>query len=634
MTSQSTDENNDFGNYKAGTKSGYKFEDKGADGTYDAGTDPRLDGWTIKAFADKNGDGILDPDGADDNLATVADNDVQVASVVTGTGAWRTASTSSASPPAITSSARWPRPPGPSRRPAAPARPATARPTRPSGPRGYAITVSSQSTDENNNFGNYKAGTKSGYKFEDKDADGTYDAGTDPRLDGWTIRPSPTRTATASSDPDGADNNLATVADNDVQVASVVTGTGACGRLLPASARPRRLRHLRGGPGHLDPVGAQRRRRDRRLLGRHDPRGRRLRDHRDQPVDRREQRLRQLQGRHEVRLQVRGQGRRRHLRRRHRPAPRRLDDQAFADKNGDGILDPDGADNILATVADNDVQVASVVTGTGAWADGFYQFSLAPGNYVICEVAKATWTQSAPSGANTTCDCSAITALEARRLRDHHDLPVDRREQQLRQLQGRHQVRLQVRGQGRRRPYDAGTDPRLDGWTILAFADKNGDGILDPDGADNDLATVADDDSSRLGRHRHRRLGGRFYSAWHPATTSSARRPRPPDGASRRPSGDTTHRRLISRHEPRTSPPATHHRAQPVDRRSDNEFGNHFNANNLFHTGTTCRQFLGLDLPVGVAGTEDHRNPLRRQAKRSDENQQHGARCVLLLQPG
>ena len=327
VSSQSTDENNDFGNYRPARSPATSSRTRTPTATYDADTDPRLDGWTIKAFADKNGDGILDPDGADNNLATVADNDVQVASVVTGTGAWTDASTSPASPPATTSSARWPRPPGPSRRPAAPARPATARPTRPSGAAGYAITVSSQSTDENNDFGNYKAGTKSGYKFEDKGADGTYDADTDPRLDGWTIK-------------------------------------------------------------------------------------------------------------------------------------------AFADKNGDGILDPDGADNNLATVADNDVQVASVVTGTGAWADGFYQFSLDPGDYVVCEVAQATWTQSAPSGAGATGDCSADTTLGAAGYAITVSCQSTDENNNFGNYKAGTKSGYKFEDKDADGTYDAGTDPRLDGWTI------------------------------------------------------------------------------------------------------------------------------------------------------------------------
>jgi len=44
--------------------------------------------------------------------------------------------------------------------------------------------------------------------------------------------------------------------------------------------------------------------------------------------------------------------------------------------------------------------------------DGSYSFILDPGEYVVCEVAQATWTQTYPTG-NTICDFDAIDATLA-----------------------------------------------------------------------------------------------------------------------------------------------------------------------------------------------------------------------------
>src|SRR5207253_1445259 len=49
---------NDFGNFQQGTKSGVKFNDLNADGIKDGG-EPGLNGWSIRAYVDSNGDGIL-----------------------------------------------------------------------------------------------------------------------------------------------------------------------------------------------------------------------------------------------------------------------------------------------------------------------------------------------------------------------------------------------------------------------------------------------------------------------------------------------------------------------------------------------------------------------------------------------
>src|SRR5207247_809673 len=52
---------------------------------------------------------------------------------------------------------------------------------------GYAITVTSGSSETGNNFGNFQQGTKSGTKYNDLNANGTRNVG-EPGLANWTIR--------------------------------------------------------------------------------------------------------------------------------------------------------------------------------------------------------------------------------------------------------------------------------------------------------------------------------------------------------------------------------------------------------------------------------------------------------------
>src|SRR5262249_57322760 len=59
ITSGSTEQNNTFGNFKQGTKSGVKFSDLNGDGPKDAG-EPGLPGWDIRAYTDSNGNGVRD----------------------------------------------------------------------------------------------------------------------------------------------------------------------------------------------------------------------------------------------------------------------------------------------------------------------------------------------------------------------------------------------------------------------------------------------------------------------------------------------------------------------------------------------------------------------------------------------
>lgn len=57
----------------------------------------------------------------------------------------------------------------------------------PAAPGTITETLVSQEVSEDNNFGNYQYATKSGYKFEDMNANGFWDSG-EPVLSGWTKR--------------------------------------------------------------------------------------------------------------------------------------------------------------------------------------------------------------------------------------------------------------------------------------------------------------------------------------------------------------------------------------------------------------------------------------------------------------
>jgi hypothetical protein len=76
ITSGSSEEDNDFGNFQQGTKSGSKFNDTSMDGIWD-GTEPGLAGWTINVYNDN------------DNSDTLSLGDTLEATTVTadGTGA-------------------------------------------------------------------------------------------------------------------------------------------------------------------------------------------------------------------------------------------------------------------------------------------------------------------------------------------------------------------------------------------------------------------------------------------------------------------------------------------------------------------------------------------------------------------
>jgi hypothetical protein len=145
------DTNNDFGNFRQGTKSGVKFEDLNANGTKDGG-EPGLNGWTIRAFKDTNGDGVLDPDGVD-NILGNADDETLVASATTATVSGVDGSYSfSLNPGTYIVCERIDNQPGFTQ-----SRPSNTKCSAGTGlaPGGYAVTITSGSSEANNDFGNF-----------------------------------------------------------------------------------------------------------------------------------------------------------------------------------------------------------------------------------------------------------------------------------------------------------------------------------------------------------------------------------------------------------------------------------------------------------------------------------------------
>jgi len=80
------------------------------------------------------------------------------------------------------------------------------KPGTPASPAGYSINLTSGQTDSDNDFGNFQKATKSGYKFNDLNANGVWDQG-EPGLEDWTITLSGT---------DGLGNSVNMTAQTDV----------------------------------------------------------------------------------------------------------------------------------------------------------------------------------------------------------------------------------------------------------------------------------------------------------------------------------------------------------------------------------------------------------------------------------
>ena len=145
------DRGNNFGNYLAATKSGTKFEDANANGTFDSGEEG-LAGWTI--YIDANGNNSFDA--GESFEVTDVNGKYSFVDLKPGVYTFRE-----------DLKAGWSQ-------------------SLPGGAGEYTETFGSGDQSLNNNFGNYQNATKSGTKFEDANANGTFDSG-EEGLAGWTI---------------------------------------------------------------------------------------------------------------------------------------------------------------------------------------------------------------------------------------------------------------------------------------------------------------------------------------------------------------------------------------------------------------------------------------------------------------
>jgi hypothetical protein len=158
LESGEIEQDNHFGNFRNATKAGVKFEDLDGDGVKDVG-EPGVSGWTIYLFG---------TDGLGNSVDMSTDTD--------GTGAY-----SFSVPPGSYTVCE-----------AQPAGWTQSYPdngvdcTAKEGGDGWAITLTSNETDDDNHFGNWRYATKSGYKWHDFNEDGVWDA-VEPALPGWTI---------------------------------------------------------------------------------------------------------------------------------------------------------------------------------------------------------------------------------------------------------------------------------------------------------------------------------------------------------------------------------------------------------------------------------------------------------------
>ena len=248
----------------------------------------------------------------------------------------------------------------------------------------YPITVGSGFSELRNDFGNFKLGTKAGYKFDDVNGNGAWAdqhrAGDQRRDDQAVERPGRQQHGQRRRHR-GGDRGHG-------------QGRGAGqGRLLRVHrAEGRGVRGAGGLRRRLDQTKPTTAGTYRHL------RVRGLPDHRRVGVLRAAQRLRQLQAGHEGRLQVR----------------RRPGNGAWATSTEPGINgvtiklwnDLDNSNTVNA----GDTVAATAVTAKGGALDkdGYYAFTgLKAGEYVVQEVCDAGWIQTKPTTAETTGTCGS-----------------------------------------------------------------------------------------------------------------------------------------------------------------------------------------------------------------------------------
>ncbi len=151
LESQGVYPNNNFGNYQNATKSGYKFHDLNADGVWQQPAELGLPDWTI--YVDYNDNDVLD--GEEPSAVTASDGSYTITGIVPGT--WKVKEEAQTG---------WTQ-------------------SYPVGGFHEEIFISGIDFTENN-FGNWTMATKSGYKWHDLNADGLWN-GDELGLPDWTI---------------------------------------------------------------------------------------------------------------------------------------------------------------------------------------------------------------------------------------------------------------------------------------------------------------------------------------------------------------------------------------------------------------------------------------------------------------
>jgi hypothetical protein len=154
-----------FGNYQYAIKSGYKFEDLNANGDWELG-EPVLENWTIHLWTDL-GAGLVIVDTTKTDVNGYYEFNELMPSVDYFVSEVIPADWFQSYPKEGTEGALYYAPAG-----------------------GYVwgpINLSSGEEEKDNNFGNYRYATKSGYKWNDLNNDGVWDPG-EPVLANWTIK--------------------------------------------------------------------------------------------------------------------------------------------------------------------------------------------------------------------------------------------------------------------------------------------------------------------------------------------------------------------------------------------------------------------------------------------------------------
>ena len=163
VTSGFNDTNNDFGNFKLGTTSGYKFNDVNGDGTWDTDQDvpePGLEDWTITLYKETNeNDGLQIADSGGDEYQAYDRTD--------DTGMYEFGGLTVGTYYIIESCPDngWVQ-----------TYPGTDETEATCGDGVQTITVTTSGTVlTDKNFGNFKLGTSEGFKFEDENGNGVWD---------------------------------------------------------------------------------------------------------------------------------------------------------------------------------------------------------------------------------------------------------------------------------------------------------------------------------------------------------------------------------------------------------------------------------------------------------------------------